>query len=148
MQLRLILFLVFSAFFCRPTCAQKVTKRYFIGKWQSVDSSTGIREEVQFCRKGVLFFSKSDTSRWRYAIYDKDSIVDLRYVMSFKRAVLENEGTLVILSANCFWWFNPHDYDEYIKLLHNGFAITHKEQFEAWLKRRRGVCYRLNHCRN
>ena len=142
MQLRLILFLFFLAFFCRPTCAQKVTKRYFIGEWQSVDSSTGIREEVRFCRKSVLFFLKSSTSRWRYAVYDMDSIVDLQYVMPSKRAVLENEGILVILNATCFWWFNPRDYDKYIKLLHNGYAITHKEQFEAWLKRRRNVNYR------
>jgi hypothetical protein len=140
--MQIILLLLFAVFFGRPVCAQKVTKRYFIGKWQSVDSSTGVTEGVRFRHKSLLFFPKSGNSKWRYAVYDKDSVVDLKYVISSKRAVLEGEGILVILNDTCFWWFNPLDYDTYNRQLHNGYARTHIEQFAAWLKERRDVYYR------
>jgi hypothetical protein len=137
-----MIFLIFAATFSHDSFSQKVSKRYFIGTWQSVDSSTGLIGQIKFDRKSVTFFSKTDTSEWNYSVYDKDSMVAIKYVIYSKRATLDNEGALVILNDTCFWWFNPNDYGKYRQLLHNGYSMTHKERFETWLKGCRIFVYR------
>ena len=123
--------------------AQKVPEDYLIGKWESIDSSTGIKEEVQFGRNDMVSFFGKDESEWKFSIQIKDSIIYLVYDINLNNVTLHNEGTLIIQNKNCFWWFNPNSYNEYIKALKNGYNFTYKGKFEVWLRENRQVYYRI-----
>jgi hypothetical protein len=140
----LVLFLV--SFICN-SCAQKTSKEYFIGKWKSIDSLTGAKYKVQFKRNNIVHFNKvkkNTISNWNYVVQDLDSIILLKYNIHFSKSELENEATLVIQNATCFWWFNTIDYNKYVLALKNGDNISHKDKFDAWLKESRGVYYKVN----
>lgn len=139
-----ILLTILAIIFTCQINAQRVFEGYLIGRWESANSSTGIKDTTQFERNDTLTFYGEDVDKWKYNTRIKDSIIHLKYNAEYPKITFRNEAILIIQSNNCFWWFNPIEYEKYINALKKGYNITHKDEFGDWLIKVRNVYYRLN----
>jgi hypothetical protein len=139
------LLVVFSFVLHFTASSQIVSSRYLLGEWVTTDSSTGKKNSVNFNENHTVIFKGSwwnTTPKWIYKFELHDSIIDLTYKIFGQYATLGNEGILIVQDQNCFWWFNPNDYERYIKELQSGYNLAYKKEFDTWLRSVKDVCYR------
>lgn len=133
---------IFTISFIFNLSAQRISKEYFIGKWKSTDSLTGIEDTVQFKNYDILIFS-NEHLEWQYSLEILDSFISINYNLKSKKVVMLNEGKLITQNDTCFWWFASKDFEFYSNALHNGYNIVDKDKFNAWLKERRDVFFKI-----
>jgi hypothetical protein len=111
--------------------AQSLKSDYLIGRWEHIDSTTGLKNYMTFSRNGRLEIHYDDTSTWRYSTKVKDSIIFLKYSIRSKKATLLHSGVLIVKNKDCFWLFNPVTYDKLLLFLEKGYDKSDKKSLSC-----------------
>ena len=142
---RPLLLLIPFMFLCQKAKSQKFNAKYLIGIWTAVDSSTGVKQSANYKnRREVTFTYMGDTSTWRYKYAHRDStiIIKISKTNSDNSVVLANEAAIVVKTHYSYWSFNPHDYGQYLKALHDPKYFKNNQVYDQWLQSARTVYYR------
>jgi hypothetical protein len=132
----------FTGWIIANSSCHKIPEDYLLGEWHTTDSTTGETEIAVFQKNKTLTF-KNAKSQWIYTYKIQGSIIDLDYTMQTENITIEDGGILLVQNDNCFWWFNPNDYEVYQRRLGMSHHVTMRDKFQLWLKENRGVFYRV-----